>query len=110
LVLDAPIDGKARVRLRKSSKEVRLVVIHPADGLIHRLLRQSGQSSASENRAPFAKAPRDTVNISGQARARMMDAGDPAAPREAGARPDVGQVDRLGEQLLQIYRRNGRAG
>jgi len=76
------------------------VVIHPADGLIHRLLRQSGQPGAASEQASQQPARRDQVNISDDARARLQQGG--------GAEVNV---DRLGEQLLlQTYKRGGRRG
>lgn len=86
------------------------MVIHPADGLIHRLLRQSGQAQAPSAEAPKASARRDQVSISNDARAQL--AGERMAGERGGAgvQAETG-VDRLGEQLLlQTYKRSGRRG
>lgn len=90
------------------------MVIHPADGLIHRLLRQSGQAQASSAEAPKASARRDQVSISNDARAQLAE--ERAGERMAGERGGAGVqaetgADRLGEQLLlQTYKRSGRRG
>jgi len=81
-----------------------MMTIHPADGLINRLLQQNSRPSnaESQNVAPSKREVKDSVHISSAARnqeAPSQEVPSPDVQRHAGER-------QLESQLLQLYRSN----
>lgn len=73
------------------------LTVHPADGLIHRLLQQKNQSKGVQAAGSGkSELPRDYVRISGDARQQSPHASENSASS-------------LGDRLLQLYRRNGQS-
>lgn len=76
------------------------ITVHPADGLIHRLLQQNERSVSNTRPKPQAdsNAPRNDVHvrISQQARQLGLDDASTASKRD------------LENHLLEMYRANGR--